>query len=525
MTVVCVAAALALLGGAAASGPTASSAGRIKVDPRTGLFVDELGRSRIFHGVNVVEKLAPFYPPSGPGTPEDPLRSLTAADIAQLHDEWGFNAVRLGVLWSATMPDASGKPNATYLTRMVGIADALGAAGVHTIVDAHQDSLAGSLCGEGVPEWAIGLALAHSGFNVSDPATAFPAPKKWDLPIDPATGHPDVRWCQNRTFFKYLTTTQSEAAWKGLYDAPDVRAAFATHWGAVAAAFNAGLPASLPHWGAVAPPSPPPPPPRGLIGYELLNEPFKRPGLSLSDKKALGPLYAAAHEAIRAADNETVVLWEPLVIDSYLGVVPFTTTDFTSGPGGAAYDDRQAFAYHLYCSSQAGTGEPDCGPLSLLLTDGWKWAARSRKKVGGGGFLTEFGAVSDSNLSAALLDAMGAEADAQLQSWAYWTYKSFDDITTENKVTETFFKADGTLQMNKIKRLSRTYAMAIAGTPSKSLFSPAAPTDEVAPSHSSYELVYRAGGRYLLTSLALYPSSTDSRLTPLLAPARPHFST
>jgi hypothetical protein len=284
--------ALALLGGAAASGPTASSAGRIKVDPRTGLFVDELGRARIFHGVNVVEKLAPFYPPSGPGTAEDPLRSLTAADIAQLHDEWGFNAVRLGVLWSAAMPDdpaAGGKPNATYLDRMVGIADALGAAGVHTIVDAHQDSLAGSLCGEGVPEWAIGLALAHSGFNVSDPATAFPAPKKWELPLDPATGHPDVRWCQNRTFFAYLTTDQAEAAWEGLYDAPDVRAAFAAHWGAVAAAFNPPPPAAA----AAAAAAAVPPPPRGLIGYELINEPFKRPGLSISDKKALGPLYAA----------------------------------------------------------------------------------------------------------------------------------------------------------------------------------------------------------------------------------------
>ncbi len=36
---------------------------KIKVDTETGYFVDEFGRFRLFHGVNVIYKLAPYYPP------------------------------------------------------------------------------------------------------------------------------------------------------------------------------------------------------------------------------------------------------------------------------------------------------------------------------------------------------------------------------------------------------------------------------------------------------------------------------
>jgi hypothetical protein len=32
-----------------------------------------------------------------------------------------------------------------------------------------------------------------------------------------------------------------------------------------------------------------------------------------------------------------------------------------------------------------------------------------------------------------------------MQSWTYWTYKSFDDITTQNALTESFFNASGTV--------------------------------------------------------------------------------
>lgn len=58
------------------------------------LIVDETGRARVFHGVNAVMKTAPYYP-----TPE----SLNETDAQNLAS-WGFNMVRLGVLWEAVTP-------------------------------------------------------------------------------------------------------------------------------------------------------------------------------------------------------------------------------------------------------------------------------------------------------------------------------------------------------------------------------------------------------------------------------------
>ena len=81
---------------------------RVRVDPATHFFVDTSDRVRVFHGVNVVEKLPPFLPVS---TGFDARNSLSEADILNL-SSWGLNAVRLGVLWAGVMPQ-EGWVNAT----------------------------------------------------------------------------------------------------------------------------------------------------------------------------------------------------------------------------------------------------------------------------------------------------------------------------------------------------------------------------------------------------------------------------
>jgi endoglycosylceramidase len=58
-------------------------------------FVDDQGRSLIFHGVNVVYKLPPYIPILDKF---DPFNSLAEEDIAYLK-RYGFNLVRLGVIW------------------------------------------------------------------------------------------------------------------------------------------------------------------------------------------------------------------------------------------------------------------------------------------------------------------------------------------------------------------------------------------------------------------------------------------
>jgi endoglycosylceramidase len=67
----------------------------ISVDPRTSLFLDQYQRYRVFHGVNVVQKLFPFHPKT---EHFDPNYSLADADLYNLR-AWGFNAIRLHVAW------------------------------------------------------------------------------------------------------------------------------------------------------------------------------------------------------------------------------------------------------------------------------------------------------------------------------------------------------------------------------------------------------------------------------------------
>lgn len=55
------------------------------------------GRTVMLHGVNIVAKTYPFIPLNGTF---DPVFSLTDTEIDDLAS-WGFNIVRLGVMWEA----------------------------------------------------------------------------------------------------------------------------------------------------------------------------------------------------------------------------------------------------------------------------------------------------------------------------------------------------------------------------------------------------------------------------------------
>jgi len=92
----------------------------IRIDTSTGFFVDDFNRTRIFHGgkfvqtdlveniyhscSNVVEKVFPFIPVTeGPGCMSQFNQALCDDDIDNLVS-WGFNAVRLGVMWQGRNP-------------------------------------------------------------------------------------------------------------------------------------------------------------------------------------------------------------------------------------------------------------------------------------------------------------------------------------------------------------------------------------------------------------------------------------
>jgi len=113
----------------------------LRIYVRGGSFVDERGRVRAFHGINVVCKdrsLGYVYKLSGLA-----LRRLR---------ELGFNVVRLGVIWDGLEPEP-GLYDEEYLGRLEEQVEAFTEHGMYVVLDMHQD-LYSVRYSDGAPEWA-----------------------------------------------------------------------------------------------------------------------------------------------------------------------------------------------------------------------------------------------------------------------------------------------------------------------------------------------------------------------------------
>lgn len=108
---------------------------RIKI--RGKWFVDDLDRVITFRGTNAVMKESPWVP----NLKYNDMTNLT--QVLNLK-KWGFNVVRLGLMWSGVMP-AKDAINHTYLDEMASIVDTLGQNGIYVILDLHQDMLSSNL--------------------------------------------------------------------------------------------------------------------------------------------------------------------------------------------------------------------------------------------------------------------------------------------------------------------------------------------------------------------------------------------
>ncbi|MGP0051053.1 MAG: cellulase family glycosylhydrolase [Solirubrobacteraceae bacterium] len=78
----------------------------------------------------------------------------------------GFNAVRVGVIWSAVEPEPGVFDNA-YLNKVAGTVQTLARDGIVSLLDFHQDLYSQEFQGEGAPAWAVqdgGLPNPQLGF-------------------------------------------------------------------------------------------------------------------------------------------------------------------------------------------------------------------------------------------------------------------------------------------------------------------------------------------------------------------------
>jgi endoglycosylceramidase len=374
-----------------------------------GWLTNSDGQVVMLHGLNDVYKVAPG----------DPLASGFDDDDAAFLAENGFNAVRVGVIWSDLEPEP-GVFDTTYLNSIESTVQTLGNHGIYSIIDFHQDAYSTAFGGEGAPDWAVQTD------GVANPSLPFPY----------------------NEFFNPAEQQAWESFWSNA-DAPNgigLENNYSQMLEYVGSAFNGNS---------------------NVAGFELMNEPS--PGVSsflptlfgspFFDSQQLTPFYDQGADAIRAVDPTTPIFFEPNVL-SNAGV----PTDL-----GTVDASNTVLSFHDYC-------EFNLGPLGCIPSvNGIVGNAESYAQAHGiPAFMTEFGATSD---QAEILAPMQG-ADQHLIGWTEWAYSSQGDISTSanppGSESLVYNPEDPPIGANvntaNLETLAEPYPQVISGTPTSYSF-------------------------------------------------------
>jgi endoglycosylceramidase len=366
-------------------------------------LTNSAGQVLILHGLNEVYKVAPGEP-SADGFSDDDAAFLAAN---------GFNAVRVGIIWSDLEPEP-GVFNTAYLDSIEQTVQTLGNHGIYSILDFHQDVYSSEFGGEGAPAWAT---ETNGATNISLP---FPY----------------------NEFFDPAETQAWDSFWSNA-DAPNgigLEDNYSQMLEYVANAFNGNS---------------------NVAGIELMNEPSAGSqtlstlfGSSYFDSQQLNPFYDQGADAIRAVDPTTPIFYEPNVlfdtgVPTHLGTVDATNT---------------VFSFHNYCEFDLGA--LGCIPNVKNITDNALTYAESQ---GIPAFMTEFGASSDETGISASMQT----ANDHLIGWTEWAYTSQGDISTtasppssESLVYNPELPPTGSnVNTANLDTLAEPYPQVISGTP------------------------------------------------------------
>eukprot|EP00051_Salpingoeca_urceolata_P029767 m.7315 g.7315 ORF g.7315 m.7315 type:complete len:503 (+) comp2893_c0_seq2:2-1510(+) len=416
----------------AASGDAVASSDKLLLDrirssAESRFMVDEHGRTRLFRGINAVEKGFPWYP-----------QWLDKSRMAQLQD-WGFDFIRLGFMWSGAQP-APGPAgfNATYYSIMKQMVADLASHGIYTMLDMHQDGFSSMFClYDGIPLW--------NAQRRTQPRHDFP----W-----PLSGNCSRFWEAN-----FMTEAMGEA-YQDLYNNHNgMQDALADFWAHTATEFRD----------------------TDIIGYELINEPwagdvFADPLLFLpgqAGKINLAPMYEELSAALRPNDPDHLIFFEPVTWGMIFNG-SIAGSGFDHVPGGDAWRNASVFSYHYYCFffSNDGKGETI---LQRGLCDGvlgelvFYASHKDADRLGGAAMLTEWG-FDTTNCDPGALEENGAVmelADLTLASWSYWPTASGGAL---------WKYGSSTVVECGVKSLSRAHLQAVAGTPTRQVYDPEGPT-------------------------------------------------
>ncbi|KAF9192094.1 hypothetical protein BGZ50_008824 [Haplosporangium sp. Z 11] len=379
----------------------------VRVDQASQQFIDAQGRSRFFHGTNMVKKSPPYHMDVNKFVPS---WSIVDKDI-EVMKALNINIIRLGVHWAGVEP-VRGQYNQTYLDITHGIIKKLQDNNIYTLVDQHQDVLSPQTCGHGVPLWFVRPGWVK-------PAHMMPYPQKAPFPVD-ANGVPSDDDCNSIDWsVSYLDYAVGNAFGRLYNNYDNLGDAWAAYWSTVSKNYR-----SLP----------------GVMGYDLMNEPWVGDHMAdptlltpgVADRVNLEPLWNKGNTAIRANDDTTIVLFEGPTFDIAAG--------FNNVPGGDG--SKTAHSYHYYKPPQLGS-----------IEDTIKNRIKDNKRLRTTGMLTEFQFWGTDAATVALILEGARQADRYMQSWQGWAYENLWNHQTLEPHPEL------------ARIYARTYAEATAGVP------------------------------------------------------------
>ena len=181
--------------------------------------------------MNAVFKIFPWLPDVEGFDPENSLSDIDAKNLR----DWGFNIVRLGVMWPGVEPGARGDFNITYLNEIDKIVKNLEKEDIFVILDLHQDIWHRKFCGEGVPDYVYNICVGEE----PDGTQPFPEPAVHGTLPEDENGDPDLEACLENFFASYYLSAEVGAGFQCLYDnKEDLWGAMGGFWGMVAKTFK-----------------------------------------------------------------------------------------------------------------------------------------------------------------------------------------------------------------------------------------------------------------------------------------------
>ncbi len=312
------------------------------------------GRAVILRGVNLsgAQKNAPY------------LDDKVEADYDRVRGDWGMNAIRFVMTWSAVEPD-QGRYDDAYLDGVAARMAWAQAAGLSVVLDMHEDVYGEGFGFDGAPRWTCDEAR-YAAFV------------------------PQMPWFVN------TVDPNVEACVDGLYERADLRQRFVDMWRHVAQRLAA---------------SP------AIVGFDVLNEPeWGSYSIFQFEEDRLAPLYHDVVAAVRAEAPGWVAFLEPS--SSRNGGIP--TGLVTPFP----FRDVM-YAPHSYDQSAEGGGGFDPTHRQKILDNVAALAGEARA-LDAGLWIGEYGGVAADPGIVEYMTAQYDAAGAVGGSTMYWAYDKSD---------------------------------------------------------------------------------------------------